>query len=118
VPVSKERAVRRAAREAEREQRVAEHARRDAAAARRRERKARWTRRFSWLPGVGATRTRWSRSTGPLAVKRRRIWGFVAVCFVVLQALTWVVTPSWGMRAAVLIVSIFALPLAAALSSG
>ena len=116
MPVSKERALRRAAREAESEQRVAQHARRDAAAARRRERKARWTRRFRWLPGVGATR--WSRSTGPLAVKRRRIWGFVAVCFVVLQALTWIVTPSWGMRAAVLIVSIFALPLAAALSSG
>ena len=70
---------------------------------------------FCWLPGVGTTR--WSRSTGPLATKRRRIWGFVAVCFVVLQALTWIVTPSWGMRAAVLIVSIFALPVAAALSS-
>jgi hypothetical protein len=41
----------------------------------------------------------------------------VAFCFVVLQFLTWIVTPSWGMRGAVLIVSIFALPLAAVLTS-
>ena len=113
--MSKERAIRRAAREAEQEKRAAERSRVEAAAARRRDRKARWVRRLSWLPGVGSTR--WSRSTGPLATKRRRIWGFVAVCFVVLQALTWIVTPSWGMRVAVLVVSLFALPVAVALSS-
>ena len=107
--------MRRAAREAEREQRAAQRARADAAAARRRDRRARWSRRLSWLPGVGTTR--WSRSTGPLAVKRRRIWGLLVVAFLVLQVLTWIVTPSWGMRAAVLVVSIFAFPLAAALSS-
>jgi hypothetical protein len=113
--VSKERAIRRAAREAEQEKRAAERARLDAAAARRRDRNARWVRRLSWLRGVGSTR--WSRSTAPLATKRRRIWGFVAVCFVVLQALTWIITPSWGMRVAVLVVSLFALPVAVALSS-
>ncbi len=113
--MSKERAVRRAARETEREQRAAERERLQAAAARRRDRRAWWHRRLSWLPGVGGTR--WSRSSGPLAAKRRRVWGLVALAFVVLQALTWIVTPSWGLRAAVLVVSIFALPLAAALSS-
>jgi hypothetical protein len=41
----------------------------------------------------------------------------LVVAFLVLQVLTWIVTPSWGMRAAVLVVSIFAFPLAAALSS-
>jgi hypothetical protein len=39
------------------------------------------------------------------------------VSFFVLQFLTWIVTPSWGLRAAVLIVSLFALPLVAVLSS-
>lgn len=82
---------------------------------RRRERATRWRRRLGWLPGVGATR--WSRSTGPLATKRRRIWGLVAFCFLVVQFFTWIITPSWGMRAAVLVVSIFAFPLAAVLSS-
>ncbi len=112
--MSKERAVRRAAREAEREQRAVQRQRLEAAEVQRRERRARWRRRLAWLPGVG---TRWSRSTGPLAVKRRRVWGLVALAFLVVQLLTWIVTPSWGMRAAVLVVSIFALPLAAALSS-
>jgi hypothetical protein len=113
--VSKERAIRRAAREAEREKRAAQRTRVEAARARRRDRAARWRRRLAWLPGVGAPR--WSKSTGPLATKRRRIWGFVAFCFLVVQFLTWMVTPSWGMRAAVLVVSIFAFPLAAVLSS-
>lgn len=113
--MSKERAERRAVREVERERRAAERSRLKAAAARRRDRRSRWQRRLAWLPGMGATR--WGKSTGPLAAKRRRVWGMLAVAFLVLQVLTWIVTPSWGMRAAVLVVSIFAFPLAAALSS-
>ncbi len=113
--MSKERAVRRAAREAERARRLAEQARLDAAAARQRSRREQWRARLSWLPGVGAARR--AKSTGPLATKRRRRWGLIAVAWLVLQALTWVVTPSWGLRAAVLIVSLFALPVIVVLTS-
>ncbi len=113
--MSKERALRRAAREAERERREAERTRRDASAARRRERLMRWRGRLAWIPGLRTTR--WARSTGPLATKRRRRWGLIAVAFLVLQALTWVVTPSWGLRVAVLVVSLFAIPVMAVLAS-
>ncbi len=113
--MSKERARLRAAREAERERREADRAQRDASAARRRERRARWRGRLAWVPGTGSTR--WARSTGPLATKRRRRWGLIAVAFLVLQALTWVVTPSWGLRFAVLVVSLFAVPVLAVLAS-
>ena len=113
--MSKQRALRRAARDAERERREDERARQVAAAVQQRARRARWRARLAWLPGVGSTR--WARSTGPLATKRRRTWGLIAVAFLVLQALTWVVTPSWGLRVAVLVVSLFAVPVIVVLTS-
>lgn len=40
----------------------------------------------------------------------------LVVGFLVLQFLTWVSTPDWGLRAAVLLVSVLAVPLVAALT--
>ncbi|MEP6667100.1 MAG: hypothetical protein ABJA81_11690 [Nocardioidaceae bacterium] len=108
--MSKERAVRRAVRDAEREKRVAERARVEAAAARRSQF---WGRLTRWVPRP----TVWARSSGPLAAKRRRRLGLLTFGFFVVQLLTWIVTPSWGVRVAVLLVSLFALPVAAVLAS-
>ncbi len=52
---------------------------------------------------------------GPLAAKRRRLVGLVALGFVVVQALTWAASADWGTRVAVLVVSLFALPVMAAI---
>ncbi len=108
--MSKERALRRAAREADREKREAERARAEAAAAKRRQLRDRLT---GWLP----RRKVWSKSSGLLAAKRRRRLGLLAFGFFVVQLMTWIVTPVWGLRVAVLIVSLFALPVAAVLAS-
>lgn len=54
---------------------------------------------------------RQSGGAGLLAAKRRRALGLVLFAFFVVQFLTWVSTPDWGLRAAVLLVSIFAFPL-------
>lgn len=111
--MSKDRAVRRAAREAERDRRGAERVRQEAAEASRHKRRQRWV---GWLPRRTAT-TRWSRATGLLADKRRRAFGLLVAGFLVVQLLTWIATPSWGLRAAVFLVSLFALPVVAVLTS-
>jgi Flp pilus assembly protein TadB len=106
--LSKERAKRRAARQAEIAARAAARERRSAAQARR----ARWWDKLTgWLPH------RHSPAPGLLAAKRRRTWGLVLFAFLVVQALTWLATPDWGLRVAVLLVSLFAVPVVAALAS-
>ena len=107
--MSKERAQRRARREAEAAKRQAERERRAAVEARRR---ARRKRLVGWLP----QRTRIRSQGGLLAAERRRRVGMLVVGFLVLQFLTWVSTPDWGLRAAVLLVSVLAVPLVAALT--
>jgi hypothetical protein len=109
--MSKERATRRAAREADREQRLAERARIEASAARRREFWARLTR---WVPRPKVKV--WTKSSGLLAAKRRRRLGLLAFGFFVVQLLTWIVAPGWGARVAVLLVSLFTLPVLAVLA--
>jgi hypothetical protein len=108
--MSKERAIRRASREADRQKREAQRDRIEAAAARRRELRDRLT---GWIPRPKL----WGRSTGLLAAKRRRRLGLLTFGFFVIQLMTWIVTPAWGVRVAVLIVSLFALPVAAVLAS-
>jgi hypothetical protein len=110
VQVSKERARRRAEREAEAARRAALRQRRVATLARRR---ARRERLLGWLP-----RRRRGGTGRPslLAAKRRRRIGLLALGFLLVQFLVWVSTPDWGVRVGVLVVSVLAMPLAAALT--
>lgn len=103
--MSKDRARRRAAREAQLE----------AEAAPRAERRARTARRDAIASRLTAiVRSRRRRSpVGPLAWKRRRAVGLLLLGFVVTQALAWAVTADWGMRVAVAVASLFALPVVA-----
>jgi hypothetical protein len=100
--VSKERARRRAARQAEAAQRSAEAARRTARQVARRRRVARWrvTVRSAapWMPGQ-----RWSRRT-------RTQRAAVAGILIGLMIVTWLVTPSWSIRIAVVLVAVVATP--------
>jgi hypothetical protein len=41
----------------------------------------------------------------------------VLFVFLVVQALTWLATPDWGLRVAVLLVSLFAVPVVTTLAS-
>ncbi|MBA2573236.1 MAG: hypothetical protein M3423_07280 [Actinomycetota bacterium] len=110
--MSKERAVRRAAREAELAEQRAERERGDA------ERARRLARRTTFAKVVPRPLIRSSSSTGGvLAARRRRRVGLLAVGFVVVQVLTWAWTPDWGVRVAVIIASLFAIPVVAVLSS-
>jgi hypothetical protein len=106
--LSKERAKRRAVREAELAARAVERERRAAAQARR----AGW-----WDKLTGSFPRRRGPAPGLLAAKRRRAWGLVVFGFFVVQLLTWLATPDWGLRIAVLLVSLFAVPVLAALTS-
>lgn len=109
--MSKERARRRADREAETRQRAAERAKREAETARRRAVRDRFTRA---LPAG----TKWSRSTGPFAARRRKTFGLMLLGFFVVQLLTFVSTADWGLRAAVFLVSLFAVPVITVLVTG
>jgi len=109
--VSKERARRRAEREAETAQRAAERAKREAETARRRAVRDRLAR-------VLPAGTKWSRSAGPLASRRRKTFGLMLFGFFVVQLLTFVSTPDWGLRAAVFVVSLFAVPVITVLVAG
>lgn len=108
--MSKDRARRRAVREAEAARLSADRETRAALLARRQARADRWRR---LLPTV----RRRSGATGLLAAKRRRSLGLLAMAFFFLQFVTWVSTSDWGVRGAVLLVSLFALPVVAVLSS-
>jgi len=54
---------------------------------------------------------------GSLADKRRRKLGLLAGGFLLVQFICWVSTPDWGVRVAVLLVSLFALPVVTVLAS-
>jgi hypothetical protein len=103
--VSKERAARRAAREADKAAAAAERARLAARSARR-----------NWLPLHIAAVAAWlrrRRPVGPLAARRRRSLGLIVFGFFIVQALTWAATADWSQRVAVLVASLFAVPVVA-----
>lgn len=104
--MSKERATRRSARQAEAASRAAERQRTQARGARRAARRASLAR-------VAPLGSRRGRAPGILAAKRRRTLGMLLLGFFVLQVLTWAWTPDWGTRMAVLVASLFAMPLVA-----
>ena len=104
--MSKERAPRRARRESEAAAAAAERARRIARDSRRRQLRSRLTR---FVPTRGRR-----RRSGLLAAKRSRTVGLLVLAFAVVQALTWVATPDWAQRLAVVVVSLFAVPVVGA----
>lgn len=107
--MSKQRAVRRAAREASSADAAAERAGRAARTARRGALTSRLAA-FTRVADLRARASRWRAPTGPLTTRRRRKAGLIALGFVVVQALVWADTPDWSIRVAVLVVSLFALP--------
>ncbi len=107
--MSKERARRRAQREAE-AARLAEDRTRQAAVAARRQ------GRREVMTNLVPTRRRRPGVAGVLAAKRRRKLGLLAVGFFFVQFVCWVTTPDWGVRVAVLLVSVFALPVVTVLA--
>lgn len=99
--MSKERARRRAEREAARAARIAAAERRSSRVARRR----------ALLPGVpGRGLFRRRRPEGRLAQRRRAQNGVVAALFLLVQVVAWLLTPDWWVRLAVLVPSVLALP--------
>lgn len=102
--MSKERARRRSAQQAELAARTAARADAEAAAARR--------RRLVQPVVSAASRLVPRPRPGLLAARRRRSWGLLALGFVVVQILAWATTADWGVRAAVLVASLFAVPVA------
>jgi Flp pilus assembly protein TadB len=100
--VSKERARRRAARQADAARRASEAARRTARQVARRRRLDRRRvsvrRALPWRPGQ-----RWSRRT---RAQRAAVAGILLGVLVV----TWLVTPSWSIRIAMLLVVVVATP--------
>ncbi|MEJ7775493.1 MAG: hypothetical protein WKF72_11850 [Nocardioidaceae bacterium] len=108
--MSKERARRRAEREAEAATLAEGRAKQAAAAARRQGRR-------DVMTSLVQTRRRRPGVAGVLAAKRRRKIGLLAVGFFFVQLVCWVSTPDWGIRVAVLVVSVFALPVVTVLAS-
>lgn len=108
--MSKERARRRAVREAETAKRAELRARQEAKLARRRGRAQK-------VAQVLPTRTRWSTDTGLLAAKKRRRYGLVAAGFMLVQFLTWAATPDWWLRVTAAVVSVIAIPVVLAFAS-
>ena len=100
--MSKERAVRRARRESEAAVAAAVRARRLARVSRHKQLRARLSRSVPTL--------KMRRRSGLLAAKRRRTIGLIVLAFAVTQALTFVVTADWATRLAVVVVSLFAVP--------
>jgi hypothetical protein len=100
--MSKERARRRAERQAAAAQRAAEAAARAARRVAWRRRRQRWRvavrSALPWRPGQ-----RWSRRT---RMQRATVAGVLLGVFV----LTWLLTPSWSVRFAVLLVAVLATP--------
>lgn len=103
--MSRERARRRAAREAERSRLAAVRAEREAAAARRRERAGRIA---ALLPGRPV---RIAVQGGILARRRRARNGLVAVLFVIVQVIAWLLWSSWTARFGVFVLSVLFAPL-------
>ncbi|MEV7007652.1 hypothetical protein [Streptosporangium sp. NPDC051022] len=103
--MSKERARRRAAREAEQARLAALRAERDARLARRRERLGRVTALLPRRPARIAVQG------GIMARRRRAQNGLVAVLFFVVQAIAWLLWSSWTARFGVFVLSVLFVPL-------
>ena len=101
--MSRERARRRAVREAERERSAQQRMRRDARAARRRG-------RADAVRSAVPRRTRWRRPRGLLARRRRLQNGTIAGMFLVAMFVLFALTDSWWARAGGAVIAILALP--------
>ncbi len=101
--MSKERARRRAEREAERAREAAVRAARQARLAKRRELRGR-------LVAVLPRPVRVARQGGVLARRQRTQNGVVAVLFLIVQAIAWLLLSSWAARFGVLILSLLLVP--------
>ncbi|GAA2101216.1 hypothetical protein [Actinomadura alba] len=104
--MSKERARRRAEREAEAARLATVRAEREAEEARRRERR----RRLTELLPRPVRPVRYARQTGIRARRRRTQNAGVVVLFLLVQAAAWLYFPSWTARFAVLVLTILLLP--------
>ena len=105
--MSKERARRREAREAEAAVRLQARAEADARAARQRARQAaRDARLRRWGLRSGG------RQTGLVAERRRTRIRLIAVALVLVQVLVWIARPDWQARLGALVVSAFVFLLA------
>ncbi|MEU9885727.1 hypothetical protein AB0M95_12075 [Sphaerisporangium sp. NPDC051017] len=106
--MSKERARRRAEREAEHARQAAARAEREARLARRR---ARWNRLTGRVPRPIRPRLiRVARQGGLIARRHRAQNAVVAVLFVLVQALAWILLDGWAARAGVLVLSLLLVP--------
>ncbi|MER6832281.1 hypothetical protein ABT352_40280 [Streptosporangium sp. NPDC000563] len=103
--MSKERARRRAEREAEQARQAALRAEREARLARRRERVGRVV---ALLPGRPV---RIVSQGGIMARRRRTQNGVAAVLFLIVQVIVWLLWSSWAARFGALVLSLLLLPL-------
>jgi hypothetical protein len=101
--LSRERARRRAEREAEQARLAAVRAEREARLARRRARRDR-------LAALVPRPVRVARQGGLIARRRRAQNAVVAVLFVLVQALAWTLLDGWAARAGVLVLSVLLVP--------
>ncbi|MFC4585568.1 hypothetical protein [Sphaerisporangium corydalis] len=101
--MSKERARRRAEREAARAREAARRAEREVRAARRRELRHR-------LVAVLPRPVRVARQGGLIARRRRAQNAVVTVLFVLVQGAAWLLLSGWAARAGVLVVSLLMVP--------
>ncbi|MFF5204568.1 hypothetical protein [Streptosporangium sp. NPDC000396] len=103
--MSKERARRRAEREAEQARQAALRAEREARLARRRERVGRVVALLPRRP------VRIAVQGGIMARRRRAQNGLVAVLFVIVQVIAWLLWSSWTARLGVFVLSVLFAPL-------
>ncbi|WP_214416859.1 hypothetical protein [Sphaerisporangium fuscum] len=101
--MSKERARRRAEREAEQARQAALRAEREARRARRRELRAR-------LAALVPKPVRVARQGGLIARRRRMQNAVVVVLFVLVQAMSWLLLSGWAARVGVLVLSLLLVP--------
>ncbi|MEO3812887.1 hypothetical protein ABGB17_28125 [Sphaerisporangium sp. B11E5] len=101
--MSKERARRRAEREAERARQAARRAEKDA-------RRARWRGRRERLAGLAPRPVRVARQGGVLARRRRVQNAVMVVLFLLVQAGAWLLLSGWAARLGVLVLSLLVFP--------
>ena len=108
--MSKERARRREAREAQAAERAQARAVEQAALARSRARRAAVRKRIGFLlPGAPA-----GRQSGALAQRRRTRTRLVVMVLLFAQVVVWIVRPDWQARLGALVVALLAVPVIAA----
>lgn len=104
--MSKERARRREAREAEAAVRAEARATADVKAIRRRARRTAFRRRFAPILPGGRT----GQQTGVLASRRRVRLNLIFTALLFIQILVWIVRPDWQARLGALVIAILAFP--------